>query len=55
MIALCNLDPAYNQENEKFKQPSDLSSKYANYIEWRQQYNACEYARREAAQKAIRK
>jgi hypothetical protein len=34
--------------------PADLGPRYAKYIEWRQQYNACEYNARALAQKALR-
>lgn len=34
---------------------ADLGPRYAKYIEWRQQYNACEYSARAAAQKVLRK
>ncbi len=34
---------------------ADLGPRYAQYIEWRQRYNACEYRARESAQKTFRK
>ena len=65
MIARCGFDPSYDHETEawvaqsifeysKTGKPLDLGPRYSKYIEWRQEYNACEYGVREAAQAVAR-
>jgi len=51
------LDSVKSQLANGVKNPvrPDLGPRYAKYLEWKQQYNACEYAARQAAQASLRR